>query len=84
MKRKFSYRISSEPLDEDWMTAELHYGDLQFGDIGEWGEKITFYGGYYPEIFEFPVDELLDLILRAKNEVRFVEKEYEDEDEGED
>jgi hypothetical protein len=74
MKKEFSYRLSSIPLDEDWMTAELYYGDLHFGDLVEWGEKIIFCGGYHHIYLEFPVDEFRDFILRAKNEVRFIEK----------
>ncbi len=80
MSPDMMYRISTGPMDEDWLVAELLYGEDHFADLIEWGEKIILYPRSTREALTLPIDELLETIKTAKEEVRYIPKDSEDED----
>lgn len=69
MSHKIRNQISTGPMEEDWLIAELLYGDEHLGDIVEWGEKIYLYPRDTGEPWYFSVDELINAIQLARSQV---------------
>lgn len=76
MKDKIRYQLFSGPLEEDWLTAEILYGEEHIGDLVEWGEKLFLYPRENGEFWKLPVDEFLETIKLAKERVRFIPKDH--------
>jgi hypothetical protein len=43
MEERIRMQISTGPLEEDWLVGEILFGEEQFVDLVEWGEKIIFF-----------------------------------------
>jgi hypothetical protein len=79
MDHKISYQIVTGPMEEDWLVAEILYGKEQIGDLIEWGEKLILYPKNNGELWKLPVDEFLETIRAARERVRFIPKDHEDQ-----
>ena len=64
---KFEITVSSSP-DRENLVADIIYEDVQFAEISqETGElRIQFYSHPKKRYWEFPVDEILKVIEKAK------------------
>ncbi len=43
MDNKMHFQIFSGPLDEEWLVAELFYGEEMWGELIEGGETLILY-----------------------------------------
>ena len=80
MSPQLKYQIFTGPLDQDWLVAELLYGDEHIGDLIEWGEKFVLYPRNNGESLSFSVDEFINTIKAARERVCFIPKTDDDID----
>ena len=80
MSPQLKYQIFTGPFDKDWLVAELLYGDEHIGELVEWGEKLVLFPSKNDKILTFSVDEFINTIKAAREEVRFIPKSDEDMD----
>ncbi len=75
MDRKISYQIATGPMKEDWLVAEILYGEEHVGDLIEWGEQLYLYPRESGEFWKLPVEEFIETLKKARERVRFIPKD---------
>lgn len=70
MDEKMRFQIFSGPLDEEWLVAELLYGEEMWGELIEWGETLIFYPRQSGEPWRFSTKDVLTVIAQAQARVR--------------
>jgi hypothetical protein len=66
------YLISTEPMDKDWLVAELYADNEPFAELWEGGERIIFFPRKDGQSWNIPLDEFLNITKQARERVRFI------------
>lgn len=70
MSENMRFQIFSGPLDKEWLTAELFYGDEMWGELIEWGETLILYPRQNGEPWRFSTQDMLSIIAQAQARIR--------------
>ena len=70
MDDKMRFQIISGPLDEEWLVAELFYGEEMWGELIEGGETLILYPRQNGEPWHFSSKDMMAIIVQAQARVR--------------
>jgi len=70
MDEKLRFQIFTGPLEEEWLVAELFYGDEMWGELTEWGEKLILYPRQNGEPWRFSTKDAMEMLKQARQQVR--------------
>lgn len=70
MENKMRFQIFSGPLDEEWLVAELLYGEEMWGELIEWGKTLILYPRQNGEPWQFSTEDMMAIIVQAQARVR--------------
>jgi len=72
MARLLTILISTGPLDEEWLVAELYQDDVPLGELREWGNSFIIFPREDGRPWNLPVNDLLETIKTAQERVRYI------------
>lgn len=70
MDERMRYQIFTGPMDEEWLVAELYYGEDMWGELTEWGEKIILYPREDGQPWRFTIKDMIEILRQAQERVR--------------
>lgn len=70
MDEKMRFQVFSGPLDEEWLVAELFYGEEMWGELIEWGKQLIIYPRQDGQPWRFSTKDAMEILMQAQERVR--------------
>ncbi|HWR65117.1 MAG TPA: hypothetical protein VN364_03275 [Bellilinea sp.] len=72
MESQIKILISTGPLDEEWLVAELYQDDEPLGELREWGKSFIIFPREGGKPWNIPVNDLVETIRTAQERVKYI------------